>query len=162
MGCTVAQALLMATCRVHNATLKGSHMTPQQIQLVQSTWIHIVPISEIAASLFYGKLFELEPAVRPMFRGDMAEQGRKLMQTIGMVVSSLTRLEEILPRVEDLGRKHVGYGVEPRHYDSVGAALLWTLEQGLGGDFTPEVKGAWTTAYVTLANAMKTAAYEPA
>lgn len=137
-------------------------MTPRQIQLVQSTWMQVVPIAETAANLFYGKLFELDPAVKPMFKGDMAEQGRKLMKTIGMVVNSLTRLEEMMPTVTELGRKHVGYGVEPRHYDSVGAALLWTLEQGLGAAFTAETKGAWTTAYVTLANAMKTAAYEPA
>lgn len=137
-------------------------MTPRQIQLVQSTWIQVVPIAETAAGLFYAKLFELDPAVRPMFKGDMTEQGRKLMKTIGMVVNSLTNLEAMMPTVTELGRKHVGYGVEPRHYDSVGAALLWTLEQGLGSAYTPEAGDAWTTAYVTLANAMKTAAYAPA
>ena len=137
-------------------------MTPQQIQMIQSTWTQVVPIADQAAGLFYGKLFELDPAVKPMFRGDMTEQGRKLMKTIGVVVNSLTRLEEILPAVQDLGRRHVAYGVEPKHYDTVGAALLWTLEQGLGPAFTPEVKDAWAAAYGTLASVMKEASYAPA
>jgi len=137
-------------------------MTPQQIQMIQSTWIQVVPIADTAAGLFYGKLFELDPAVKPLFKGDMTEQGRKLMKTIGVVVNSLTRLEEILPTVQDLGKRHVAYGVEPRHYDTVGAALLWTLEQGLGPAFTPDVKAAWAAAYGTLASVMKEAAYVPA
>lgn len=137
-------------------------MTPQQIQSIQATWLQVLPIADQAAGLFYGKLFELDPAVRPMFKGDMTEQGRKLMKTIGLVVNSLTRLEEIVPTVQDLGRKHVAYGVRPEHYDTVGAALLWTLEQGLGSAFTPQVKAAWAATYGTLATAMKEAAYAPA
>jgi nitric oxide dioxygenase len=137
-------------------------MTPQQIHMIQTTWIQVAPIADTAAGLFYGKLFELDPAVKPMFKGDMTEQGRKLMKTIGVVVNSLTRLEEILPTVQDLGKRHIAYGVEPRHYDSVGAALLWTLEQGLGPAFTPDVKAAWAAAYGTLAGVMKEAAYAPA
>jgi nitric oxide dioxygenase len=137
-------------------------MTPQQIHMIQTTWIQVVPIADTAAGLFYGKLFELDPAVKPLFKGDMTEQGRKLMKTIGVVVNSLTRLEEILPTVQDLGKRHVAYGVEARHYDSVGAALLWTLEQGLGPAFTPDVKAAWAAAYGTLADVMKEAAYAPA
>ncbi|NWG86822.1 MAG: hemin receptor [Hydrogenophilaceae bacterium] len=137
-------------------------MTPQQIQLIQSTWIQVIPIADQAAELFYGKLFELDPAVKPMFRGDMTGQGRKLMKTIGVVVNSLTRLDEIVPTVQDLGRKHVNYGVKPEHYDTVGTALLWTLEQGLGSAFTPPVKEAWAAAYGTLASVMKEAAYAPA
>lgn len=100
-------------------------MTPEQIQLVQSTWAKVLPIADKAAELFYGKLFDLDPAVKPMFKGDMTEQGRKLMQTIGMVANSLTRLDEIVPVVQDMGRRHVDYGVKPEHYDTVGAALLW-------------------------------------
>lgn len=137
-------------------------MTPEQIQLIQSTWMQVMPIADKAAELFYGKLFELDPAVKPMFKGDMAEQGRKLMKTIGVVVNSLTRLDEIVPTVQDLGRRHVAYGVEPKHYDTVGAALLWTLEQGLGPAFTPAVKEAWAAAYGTLATVMKEAAYASA
>lgn len=137
-------------------------MTPQQIQLIQSTWTQVVPIADQAAGLFYGKLFELDPAVKPMFRGDLTEQGRKLMKTIGVVVNSLTRLDEVLPTVQDLARRHVAYGVEPQHYDTVGAALLWTLEQGLGAAFTPAVKAAWAAAYGTLAGVMQEASYAPA
>jgi len=137
-------------------------MTPEQIQSIQSTWTQVVPIADKAAELFYGKLFELDPAVEPLFKGDMAEQGRKLMKTIGVVVNSLTRLDEIVPAVQELGRKHVDYGVKPEHYATVGAALLWTLEQGLGGAFTPAVKAAWTAAYGTLATVMQDAAYASA
>ncbi|MEW5893097.1 MAG: globin family protein [Pseudomonadota bacterium] len=137
-------------------------MTPQQIQAIQTTWQQVLPIADQAAGLFYGRLFELDPTLKPLFKGDMTEQGRKLMKTIGLVVNSLTRLEAILPTVQDLGCRHVAYGVRPEHYDTVGAALLWTLEQGLGSAFTPEVKAAWVTAYGTLASAMKEAAYAPA
>ena len=137
-------------------------MTPEQIQLIQATWPQVVPIADKAAELFYGKLFELDPAVKPMFKGDMAEQGRKLMMTLGVVVNGLTRLDEIVPSARELGRKHVDYGVRPEHYDTVGAALLWTLEQGLGAAFTPAVRAAWATAYGTLATVMKDAAYAPA
>ncbi|HEX8978172.1 MAG TPA: globin family protein [Parasulfuritortus sp.] len=137
-------------------------MTPQQIQIIQATWTQVLPIADTAAGLFYGKLFELDPAVEPLFKGDMTEQGRKLTQTIGLVVNSLTRLEAILPTVQDLGRRHVAYGVEAKHYDTVGAALLWTLEQGLSSAFTPEAKTAWAEAYGTLASVMKDAAGAPA
>ena len=133
-------------------------MTPQQINLVQSTWMQVLPIQAQAAELFYGRLFSLEPSLQTLFKGDMAEQGRKLMKTIGLVVNSLTRLEEILPTAQDLGRRHVGYGVRPEHYATVGASLLWTLEQGLGAAFTPEVKDAWAGAYGLLAQVMQDAA----
>ncbi len=134
-------------------------MTPQQIQIIQTTWAQVVPIADTAAGLFYGKLFELDPAVKPMFKGDMAEQGRKLMQTLGLVVNSLTTLDQILPAVQELAKRHVDYGVEAKHYDTVGAALLWTLGQGLGPAFTPEAETAWTEAYGTVAKVMKDAAY---
>lgn len=134
-------------------------MTPQQIQLIQDSWSKVVPIREQAAALFYGRLFELDPSVKPMFKGDMKEQGRKLMMLLNTVVTSLEKLGDLVPAVQDLGRKHVPYGVKPEHYDTVGAALLWTLGQGLGAAFTDEVKAAWTEAYVTLATVMKEAAY---
>jgi len=137
-------------------------MTPQQTYIIQATWSRITPIADTAADLFYARLFELDPAVRPLFKGDTAEQGRKLIKTISTVVNSLSRLDEILPAVEDLGRRHLAYGVEPRHYDSVGAALLWTLEHALADDFTPAAREAWTVTYEALANIMKDAAYPPA
>ena len=133
-------------------------MTPQQIALVQSTWSKVVPIQDQAAKLFYDKLFEMDPSLRPLFKGDMVEQGRKLMAMINTAVNGLTRLNEIVPAVQALGRRHVGYGVKEVHYETVGAALLWTLEQGLGPSFTPEVRQAWATAYGLLAGVMKEAA----
>lgn len=105
---------------------------------------------------------QLDPAVRPMFKGGMQEQGRKLMKMLGTVVNSLTRLDELVPVAQDMAKRHVGYGVQPAHYDTVGAALLWTLEQGLGSAFTDDTRDAWAAAYGTLAGVMKEAAYAPA
>lgn len=134
-------------------------MTPEQIALIQSSWAKVAPIQETAAELFYGKLFELDPDVKPMFKGDMKEQGRKLMMTLNTVVNSIANLGPLVSTIQDLGRRHVAYGVQAKHYDSVGAAILWTLEQGLGADFTPATREAWTVAYTTLASVMKEAAY---
>lgn len=135
-------------------------MTPKQKQLVRQSFKQVAPIADRAATLFYARLFELDPALRSLFKGDMAEQGRKLMKTIAVAVDSLDRLDDLVPLVQDLGRRHVEYGVQPAHYDSVGSALLWTLEQGLGKDFTPETREAWTVVYGLLAGAMKDAAYK--
>jgi len=137
-------------------------MTPEKIALVRGSWQQVLPISDSAAKLFYGQLFELDPSLRSLFKGDMVEQGRKLMTMINMVVMSLDNLAPLLGAVEDLGRRHVGYGVTEAHYDTVGSALLWTLGKGLGEQFTPPVEAAWTEAYTTLASAMKQAAYAPA
>lgn len=133
-------------------------MTPEQVTLVKESWAQVVPIAEQAAELFYAKLFELDPTLREMFPNDMQDQGRKLMATISTAVSALDRLDTIVPTVQELGRRHVGYGVKEEHYETVGAALLWTLEQGLGEAFTPPVKAAWTETYTLLAATMKTAA----
>ena len=133
-------------------------MTPEEITLMQSTWAQVVPIKEQAAALFYGRLFELDPSLKPLFKGDMKAQGQKLMAMIGTAVGGLTQPETILPAVQELGRRHVGYGVQPQHYDTVGAALLWTLEQGLGPAFTPETRQAWAKTYDLVAGVMKEAA----
>ena len=133
-------------------------MTPKQVRLIKVTWDKVYPISEKAAELFYGKLFELDPELKPLFGGDMTEQGKKLMTMINTVVASLENIEELVPAVQDLGVRHAGYGVKDEHYDTVAEALLWTLGQGLGDDFTDEVKEAWTAAYVVLATTMKDAA----
>ena len=130
--------------------------------LVQRSFAQVMPIAETAAELFYGRLFELDPTLRPMFRGDMREQGRKLMQMLAVAVHGLDRLHEILPAVRAMGRRHAGYGVTDEHYDTVASALLWTLEQGLGEQFTPDVKAAWVSVYTMLANAMKSGAMEQA
>src|ERR1700709_1915972 len=113
-------------------------MTPDDVEQVQSTFEKVRPISEAAARMFYGRLFEIAPETRPLFKGDMAEQGRKLMATLAVVVNGLTKLEAILPAASALSKRHLGYGVEARHYAVVGEALLWTLERGLGSAWTPE------------------------
>ena len=129
-------------------------MTSEQIELVQNSFEKIRPNAEEVARLFYGRLFEVAPSLRPLFRGDMEEQGRKLMQMIAFAVGSLRRLEEILPAVEDLGRRHGGYGVRGEHYAVVGSSLMWTLETGLGEAFTPEVSAAWAAMYGVVAETM--------
>ena len=135
-------------------------MHPVQIQLVQSSFARVEPIADTAAALFYARLFELDPSLRPMFRGSIEEQGKKLMMTLKVVVTGLTRLEALVPAVQALGRRHAGYGVSDAHYDTVAEALLWTLQQGLGEDFTPDVATAWATAYGILADVMKAAMAE--
>lgn len=137
-------------------------MTPEKVKLVQSSFEKVLPIAETAAELFYGKLFELDPELKSLFKGDMKEQGRKLMAMIRTAVNGLNDLPSIVPAVQDLGKRHVDYGVTDAHYDTVGEALLWTLEQGLGEAFTPETKDAWTEVYVLLATTMKDAAAKAA
>jgi hemoglobin-like flavoprotein len=137
-------------------------MQPEQKLLVQESFAKVAPISDLAADLFYGRLFELDPALQPLFKGDMKEQGQKLMMMIRIAVDGLDDLDKLVPVVQDMGRRHATYGVENSHYDTVGASLLWTLEQGLGSSFTPEVKEAWTVVYTLLAHTMKEAAGEAA
>jgi len=133
-------------------------MTPDQITLVQASFAKVVPISEQAAAIFYARLFELAPEVRALFKGDMAEQGRKLMAMLRTVVSVLDKPEVLVPAAQRLAERHVGYGARPAHYAVVGAALIDTLATGLGDDFTQEVRNAWETAYGTLSQVMIAAA----
>lgn len=133
-------------------------MTPEQISQVQESWKAVEGISETAADLFYNKLFEMDPSLSPLFQGDIKEQGAKLMKMIGVAVNGLSRLETIVPAVQQLGVRHAGYGVKDEHYDTVAGALLWTLGQGLGEAFTDDLKQAWTEAYTILATTMKEAA----
>lgn len=125
--------------------------------LVQDSWKEVLPIADTAAALFYGRLFALDPELKPLFRGDMKQQGRKLMAMMSVAVHGLGQPETIVPAVQDLGRRHAGYGVKDRHYASVGAALLWTLGQALGETFTPNVENAWSAAYGLLAATMRDA-----
>ena len=134
-------------------------MTPDQVKAVQDSFRLVVPISDQAGALFYGRLFEIAPDIKPLFRGDMAEQGRKLMGTLGAVVNSLGNLEAILPAASALAQRHVGYGVKAADYVPVGAALLWTLEKGLGGRWTPQLAQAWGAAYALLSDYMIGEAY---
>ena len=137
-------------------------MKSEQIILVQESFARVIPIADTAAELFYSRLFELDPELKPLFKGDMKQQGAKLMSTLNLVVSSLAHLETIVPAVQELGRRHAGYGVEEAHYDTVGEALVWTLGQGLGKDFTVDVEAAWLSAFEILASTMKHAASERA
>lgn len=130
-------------------------MTPEQKQLVKSSWDKVKPISQRTAALFYGRLFEVYPEVKPMFKGDMAEQGRMLMSMINTAVQALDNLDSITAPLRNMGARHAGYGVRDGDYDKVADALLWTLEQGLQDDFTAEVKDAWAAVYGLLAGVMQ-------
>lgn len=138
-------------------------ITPEQKQLVRDTWEQVAPISDRAAELFYGRLFELDPTLRQLFASsDMKAQGKKLMQMLAVAVKGLDNLDQLVVAVESLGRRHMVYGVKDIHYDTVGAALLWTLERGLGEAFIPEVRDAWAETYTMLATIMQRAASEDA
>ena len=135
-------------------------LTPTQKALVQNSFATIAPIADDAAALFYVRLFELDPSLRRMFPEDLSGQRKKLMQMLTAAVKGLDRLDQLVPVVQDLGRRHMAYGVTDSHYDTVGAALLWTLEKGLGKAFTPETRDAWTTVYNLIATTMRDAANE--
>ena len=132
-------------------------MNPKQVALVQRSWNDVLPIADTAAQMFYERLFDLDPSLRPLFQNDMTRQRHKLVDMLSVVVGGLTRLEDLLPTVRALGRRHAGYGVRHGHYATVGMALLWTLEQGLGDSFSAEVREAWVAAYGLLATTMKDA-----
>ena len=134
-------------------------MTPDQVTLVQQSFARVAPISETAAVLFYDRLFEIAPSVVPMFPTDMKEQRKKLMATLAVVVGGLSNLDAVLPAASALAKRHVSYGAKAEHYPVVGAALLWTLEKGLGDGWTPDVAAAWTAAYGTLSGYMISEAY---
>ena len=120
-------------------------ITPDQVALVKETWSKVVPIADTAATLFYDRLFETNPQLAPMFEGiDLPEQRNKLIKAINMVVMSLDRIDTLVPNIRELGQRHAGYGVEDAHYGDVGAALLWTLESGLGDAWSDDAAVAWT------------------
>jgi len=137
-------------------------MTPEEIKLVKDSWVKVMPITETAAELFYGKLFELDPSLKSMFKGDMKEQGRKLMAILNTAVNALDKLDTIVPTIQDMGKRHVNYGVKDEHYDTVGEALIWTLGAGLKDNFTEDTKAAWIGVYTLVSTTMKEAAAEMA
>ena len=138
-------------------------MHASQVALVQESWEQVLPIADTAAQMFYQRLFELDPSLRELFtKTDMEEQRKKLMQMITVAVRGLTRLDDLVPAVEALGSRHAGYGVTDAHYTTVATALLWTLEQGLGEGFTPEVRAAWIETYTILATVMQNGARQTA
>ena len=134
-------------------------MTPQRVTQVQASVIKVVPIADLAAALFYGRLFEMAPETRALFCDDMGRQGRKLIAALATVVSSLSDFDAIVRIARELAKRHVAYGVQPEHYALVRSALLWTLEQGLGDEFTPAPRAAWEAAYSGLSEMMIASAY---
>ena len=134
-------------------------ITPRQVQLIKQSFAQVEPIADQAAEIFYNYLFQFAPEARPMFKGDMKSQGKKLMSTLKVAVKSLNNLEALLPVLQKLARDHVAYGVKAKHYTPVGNALLYALRDGLGPRFTTEVRQAWVDAYRLIAKVMKEAAY---
>lgn len=135
-------------------------MQAQTVQLVQQSWAKVAPIAPQAAALFYTNLFERDPQLQSLFTGNMTAQGAKLMQMISAAVARLDQPDVLLPILQQLGVRHKDYGVKDAHYSTVGAALLQTLEQGLGDDFTPDVRQAWTDVYGVMAETMMAAAHK--
>ncbi|HEX3134550.1 MAG TPA: globin family protein [Planctomycetota bacterium] len=133
-------------------------LTPQQLADVQRTWELCVPIADTAADLFYAKLFQLDPKLRVLFPSELKEQKQRLMTMLTAVVRGLKDLGALVPAVQALGKRHVAYGVKEQDYDTVGVALLDTLEKGLGPNWNPQVKDAWVVVYGVLASTMKAAA----
>lgn len=129
-------------------------MTPRQIELIEDSWDFVITNTEEAGKLFYERLFSESPHLRPLFKGEMRDQERKLISLITFAVSKLNNIDEIIKDVEALGARHRNYGVKDEYYHNVASALLWTLEKGLGNRWTPEVKQAWTDLYVALMGIM--------
>ena len=131
-------------------------MTPRQIALIRETWQQVAPTADQAAALFYRRLFELDPSLRELFTNvDIAAQGKKLAKALDDLVANLDHVEYVVPALEVMGRRHVAYGVRDQHYETVGDALLWTLERDLGESWTPEAKAAWLEAYKLVVKAMR-------
>ena len=136
-------------------------MTPEQARLITTSWSSVASIADSAIAQFYNRLFEIDPSARALFRAtNMPEQRRKVIEALSLALQSLDDLDALMPTLEDLGRRHQRYGVAAAHYDSVGQALLWTLEQGLGAAWTPAMAAAWTELFGQLSSAMKGAAYD--
>ncbi|MDY7232986.1 globin family protein, partial [Hyalangium rubrum] len=133
-------------------------LNPRSVELVQRSWAQVAPISDAASNLFYDRLFELDPSVRPLFKSDLAQQKKKLMQMLSVAVDGLSNPQRLVPVLEQLGARHAGYMVQEHHYGLVGEALLWTLREGLGESFTPETEAAWKEVYGLVATVMKKAA----
>ena len=139
--------------------LPGAPMTADQVRLVRESWVKVEPIAATAAAMFYDRLFQLDPSVRPLFKRDVTDQGRMLMSMLRIVVARLDDLGSLVPSVRMLGARHAAYGVRDEHYAVVGQALLWTLEQGLGRAFTDDTRAAWAAAYDLLATTMMDAGH---
>jgi hemoglobin-like flavoprotein len=136
----------------------GKTMDAEKIRLVKDSWVKIKPLGATAADLFYARLFAIAPHVRPLFKENIRAQGKKFMDMINLIVVDLDRIEELVPELENLARRHTNYGVVFADYDAVRESLIWAFEQILKNDFTPAVRSTWTEAYEVVANIMKAAA----
>jgi hemoglobin-like flavoprotein len=137
------------------AIKEESDMTLEQTTLVQASFAQVRPIADTAATLFYDRLFELNPSLRGLFKEDLREQRKKLMAMLATAVDNLHQWDKVTPHVKQLGLRHVGFGVKPADYDTVGSALIDTLEKGLGEAFTPPVRDAWLACYTTIVAEMQ-------
>jgi hemoglobin-like flavoprotein len=151
----VLPAFELAAPLAQQHVLREGEMTPEQVKLVKESFWKVLPIAGVAADLFYDRLFEIAPELRPLFPDDLVAQKKKLMAMLAIAVTNLHQVDKIAPAVEDLGKRHVSYGVTAKHFEPVGETLLWTLEEGLGAEFTPPVKAAWTEAYKIVSGMMK-------
>jgi hemoglobin-like flavoprotein len=122
-------------------------LSADEIERVRNSFDRLWPMSSRTADLFYERLFEIAPGVRPMFRPDMDEQKRKFISTLAVIVGTLDDTTRLVPLTVALARQHSDYGIQAKHYDVVGQALLWSLEQGLGQDWTPSLADSWSKAY---------------
>ena len=136
-------------------------MTPEKIHMVQSTFEQLLPLGDAVMALFYSRLFELDPRLRSLFRGDIQEQGHKFMAMVHLAVANLDRPDTVVPMVQALGRRHAAYGVSAEDYETMSAALLWALDKSLGQALTHQARDAWAEFYVALAGTMKAAAQPP-
>jgi hemoglobin-like flavoprotein len=143
---------------LHPPINRSTNMDQETRRLVQHSWQQVVPIADAAGQLFYDNLFAEDPSLRPLFKGDMQQQAHKLTTMITAAVSKLDDLDTLVPILQDLGKRHGGYGVLPSHYDTVGAALLKTLGQGLGEAFTPQTRQAWVSVYGVMSDVMMASA----
>ena len=134
-------------------------VTPRQIELVQSSFRSVLLVSESTAQLFYARLFAIEPELQQLFTGDMKQQAKLFMHALGAAVAWLNKFNSVVPSLEALAQRHLGYGVKPEHYAAMEEALLWALERALGEAFTDEVRSAWLELYARVAGPMKQAAY---
>jgi hemoglobin-like flavoprotein len=134
-------------------------MTPTDIGLVQSSFAKVAPLGDEAGAIFYRRLFEIAPEVRPLFHGDMDEQASMFMSVLTLAVNGLSDFDSVEPALRDLAVRHAGYGVKAEHYAPLGAALIWLMEQNLGDGFTEEVRGAWISVYGAISEVMINAAY---
>ena len=137
-------------------------LTAHQKRLIRQSFESIQGYSDSVVLLFYGRLFELEPATRSLFKISIREQARKLMDTLSTVVDALDRFEKLLPYLTELGQRHLGYGVQPQHYEILRSALLWAMGQALGVEFDRDTRAAWENLLTTISAVMLEAAAQKA